>query len=286
MAHPLSVAAVQLSMIDDVDANVDAAADAVREAADLGARVVLLPELFERPYWCKDQDPANFALAQPIDGHPTVVRFAELAAELGVVVPVSVYERDGQATFNTLVMIDADGSVLGRYRKSHIPDGPGYQEKYYFNPGDSGFMVWRTTYGRIGAGVCWDQWFPELARALVLDGAEILLYPTAIGSEPADAAYDSRAHWQRVMCGHAAANLVPVVAANRFGREQGHSCDLTFYGSSFIADQTGEIIREAPADGRAVLLADLDLAAIAAQRSAWGVFRDRRPDLYGRLQRL
>jgi N-carbamoylputrescine amidase len=279
------VAAVQMAMEPAVEANLDHAESLVRRAAADGAQVVLLPELFERPYWCKDQDPAHFALARPLGGHPTVERFARLAGELGVVLPVSVYERDGQATFNTLVVVDADGRVLGRYRKSHIPGGPGYQEKYYFNPGDSGFMVWDTAHGRIGAAICWDQWFPEAARCLALDGAELLLYPTAIGSEPADPAADTAGHWQRVMCGHAAANLVPVVAANRVGQEVGSACTVTFYGCSFVADQTGAIVEQAGRAGEAVVLATFDLDAIAAQRAAWGVFRDRRPELYQRLLR-
>lgn len=285
MSRLLTVAAVQCAMLDDVDTNVAEVERLVREAAGRGAGLVVTPELFERPYWCKDQDPAYFGLARPLRGHPTVARFAALAAELAVVVPVSVYERDGQATFNTLVMIDADGTVLGRYRKSHIPDGPGYQEKYYFNPGDSGFVVWRTAAGVIGGAVCWDQWFPEVARCLVLDGAELLLYPTAIGSEPPDPAVDTSGHWQRVMCGHAGANLVPLVAANRHGREVGASCEVTFYGSSFIADQTGAIVAGAARDRTEVITATFDLDAVARQRTAWGVFRDRRPELYGRLSR-
>ena len=285
MGRALTVAAIQMAMTDDPARNVATAQRLVRDAAAGGAGVVLLPELFERPYWCKDQDPAWFALAAPVAAHPTVDRFSALAAELGVVLPVSVYERDGQATFNTLVMIDADGTVLGHYRKSHIPDGAGYQEKYYFNPGDTGFVVFPTAQGRIGAAVCWDQWFPEAARCLVLEGAEVLLYPTAIGSEPPDPAADTAGHWQRVMCGHAGANLVPVVAANRFGREVGRTCEVTFYGSSFIADQTGALVAEAPRDAESVLIAAFDLDALARQRAGWGVFRDRRPDLYGRLLR-
>ena len=285
MSRLLTVAAVQCAMLDDVDTNVAEVERLVREAAGRGAGLVVTPELFERPYWCKDQDPAYFGLARPLRGHPTVARFAALAAELAVVVPVSVYERDGQATFNTLVMIDADGTVLGRYRKSHIPDGPGYQEKYYFNPGDSGFVVWRTAAGVIGGAVCWDQWFPEVARCLVLDGAELLLYPTAIGSEPPDPTVDTSGHWQRVMCGHAGANLVPLVAANRHGREVGASCEVTFYGSSFIADQTGAVGAGAARDRTEVITATFDLDAVARQRTAWGVFRDRRPELYGRLSR-
>jgi N-carbamoylputrescine amidase len=285
MSRVVQLAAVQMAMTDDIDVNLATATRLVRLAADGDASVVVLPELFERPYWCKDQDPRHFSLAAPVDGHPTVEKMAALAAELGVVLPVSVYERDGQATFNTLVMIDADGTVLGRYRKSHIPDGPGYQEKYYFNPGDTGFRVWDTAVGRIGAAVCWDQWFPEVARCLTLDGAELLVYPTAIGSEPNDPALDTAGHWRRVMMGHAGANLVPVVAANRVGTETGSSCELTFYGTSFIAGPTGEILADAPRHGEAVVAASVDLDAVAHRRAAWGVFRDRRPELYARLGR-
>jgi N-carbamoylputrescine amidase len=209
-----------------------------------------------------------------------------LAVELGVVLPVSFFERANNAYYNSLAMIDADGRCLGLYRKSHIPDGPGYQEKFYFNPGDTGFKVWRTRFGTIGAAVCWDQWFPEAARAMALQGAELLLYPTAIGSEPQNPALNSRDHWQRAMQGHAAANLMPLVASNRIGAEQGESCAITFYGSSFIADQTGAKVAEAGADERAVLTAAFDLDEIRAQRAAWGLFRDRRPDLYGPLLTL
>lgn len=213
-------------------------------------------------------------------------RMSRLAAELGVVLPVSFFERANQARFNALAVIDADGRVLGIYRKSHIPDGPGYQEKYYFNPGDTGFQVYRTRHGTIGCAVCWDQWFPEAARAMALSGAEMLFYPTAIGSEPHDPTLDSRDHWTRVMQGHAAANLMPVVASNRIGSETGESGSLTFYGSSFIAGPTGDIVAVAGRDEEAVLTATFDLDRIAGQRAAWGVFRDRRPDLYGPLLTL
>jgi N-carbamoylputrescine amidase len=248
---------------------------------------VLLPELFEGPYFCIDQLPEHFAKAQPLDAHPTIVRFSELAAELSLVLPVSVYERAGQATFNSVVVIDADGSVLGTYRKSHIPDGPGYTEKYYFNPGDTGFRVWPTRYGTIGVGICWDQWFPETARAMALLGAELLFFPTAIGTEPPDPTCDSSGHWQRVMQGHAGANLMPLVASNRVGREVGAAGrEITFYGSSFIADNTGAKVAEAGRNGEAVLTARFDLDALRATRHAWGLFRDRRPDLYGPLLTL
>jgi N-carbamoylputrescine amidase len=278
--------AVQMSMTDDLDANVATAERLVRAAAADGAQIILVPELFEGPYFCIDQLPQHFARARPYAGHPTLTRFAALAAELEVVLPVSLYESAGQATYNSVAIIDADGSVLGTYRKTHIPDGPGYNEKYYFNPGDTGFRVWSTRYAEIGVGICWDQWFPESARCMALLGAEVLLYPTAIGSEPPDPSWDSSGHWQRVMQGHAGANLMPLVAANRFGREAGvateygGSREITFYGSSFIADNTGAKVAEAGRDGEAVLTASFDLDALRTVRHSWGLFRDRRPDAY------
>jgi len=275
-----------MAMTEDVATNVAAAEAGVREAAARGAQVVLLPELFEGPYFCKDQRPEHFARARPVAGHPTVERLARLAGELGVVLPVSIFEAAGQAHFNTVVMIDADGGILGVYRKSHIPDGPGYTEKYFFSPGDTGFRVWHTRHGVVGVGICWDQWFPEAARAMALQGAELLLYPTAIGSEPPDPTLDSSGHWQRVMQGHAAANLMPVVAANRTGREVGQTTEITFYGSSFVADATGAMVAEAGRDDGVVLTASFDRQALAAQRVAWGLFRDRRPELYGDLLTL
>jgi N-carbamoylputrescine amidase len=280
----VTVAAVQMSMTDDGEVNVGRAEQLVRSAAAGGAQVILVPELFEGLYFCVDQLPEHLARARPIEGHPTIERFRSIAAELGVVLPVSVFERAGQAAFNTVALIDADGSLMGTYRKSHIPDGPGYTEKYYFSPGDTGFRVWKTAFGAIGVGICWDQWFPEAARAMVLQGAELLLYPTAIGSEPPDPTWDSSGHWQRVMQGHAGANLVPVVAANRFGFEPGrHDRSITFYGSSFIADATGAKVAEAPRDAESVLTATFDLDAGRVMRQSWGLFRDRRPDLYGSL---
>jgi N-carbamoylputrescine amidase len=279
----LTVAAIQMAMTDDVETNLDTAEALVREAAARGAQVVLLPELFEGHYFCKDQRPEHLTRAHTVEGHPTVGRFAHVARELGVVLPVSIFEAAGQARFNSVVMIDADGTVMGRYRKSHIPDGPGYTEKYYFSPGDTGFHVWPTRYGVIGVGICWDQWFPEAARAMALQGAEVLLYPTAIGSEPLDPSWDSSLHWQRAMQGHAAANLVPVVAANRVGHEVGVANELTFYGSSFITDATGALVALAGRHDRTVLTATFDREVLAAQRAAWGLFRDRRPELYGAL---
>ena len=285
MTH-LRVAAIQMSMSDVVTENVAAAERLVRAAAGDGARVILLPELFEGHYFCKDQLPEHLLRAHPVDGHPTIGHFANLAAELAVVLPISFYELAGTARFNSLAMVDADGTMMGVYRKSHIPDGPGYTEKYYFSPGDSGFRVWNTRYARIGVGICWDQWFPECARSMALLGAELLLYPTAIGSEPPDPTWDSSGHWRRVMCGHAGANLMPVVAANRTGTERGATCNITFYGTSFIADPTGSVVADAERATEAVIHATFDLDELARQRAAWGVFRDRRPDLYGALATL
>lgn len=286
MSRIVTVAATQMTCDWDREANVDRAEGLIRRAAERGAQIILLQELFETPYFCKDQKPEYFALAAPLQGHPLVERMRALARELEVVLPVSFFERAEQAYFNSLVVLDADGSAFPVYRKSHIPDGPGYQEKFYFSPGDTGFQVCRTRFGTIGAAICWDQWFPEAARAMALQGAELLLYPTAIGSEPQDPSIDSRDHWQRTMQGHAAANLMPVVASNRIGTELGESCSLTFYGSSFIAGPTGQILEQAGREEEAVLTASFDLDELRRQRAAWGLFRDRRPELYGPLQRL
>lgn len=274
------VGAVQIACGHDVAANLDRLEMHVREAARRGAQLVVLQELFERPYFCIDVDVRQKAFARPFKANTTISRFAGIARELGVVLPVSFFEEDGGRLFNSLTMIDADGSVLGLYRKSHIPDSPGYNEKYYFADGDTGFVIHDTAVGKIGAGICWDQWFPEAARSMVLKGAEILVYPTAIGSEPSDPAWDTRDHWQRVMQGHAAANLTPLVAANRVGVERGKTGSLVFYGSSFIADHTGRKIAEASRGDECVVTAGLDMEAIANCRRAWGVFRDRRCDLY------
>ena len=273
-------------MTDVINDNVAIAEGLVRQAAERGAQIVVIPELFEGLYFCKDRSPDHFSRAREIASHPTVAHFQKLAAELRVVLPISVFERQNNAYFNTVVVVDATGDALGIYRKSHIPDGPGYSEKYYFSPGDTGFQVWNTVYGRVGVGICWDQWFPEAARVMALHGAEVLLYPTAIGSEPQNPAWDSSAHWQRVMQGHAAANLLPVVAANRYGHEVGQSCDITFYGSSFIADNTGEKVAEAGRDCDAVLVASFDRQEMQALRASWGLFRDRRPNLYGSVTSL
>jgi N-carbamoylputrescine amidase len=276
----VTVAATQFACTPNPVENLDKAESLVREAAAQGAQVVLLQELFETPYFCKDHLAAHFELAHPVPDNPVVRRFQDLARELGLALPLSVFERANNAYYNSLAMIDADGSVLGVYRKSHIPEGPGYHEKFYFSPGDTGFRVWNTRYGVLGVGICWDQWFPEAARCMALMGADILFYPTAIGSEPQDATLDSRDHWQRCMQGHAAANVMPLVASNRIGTERGEKYEMTFYGSSFIADPTGAKVREADRTSEAVLVATFDLAQARTQRYSWGVFRDRRPDLY------
>jgi N-carbamoylputrescine amidase len=255
----------------------------VREAAARGAQVILIQELFASLYFCQDQKAEHFALAQPFEGNPLIAAMASLAREVNVVLPVSFFERAGQVHFNSLAMVDAGGEVLGLYRKSHIPDGPGYHEKFYFTPGDSGFKVWNTKFGIFGVGICWDQWFPEAARVMALKGAEALLYPTAIGSEPPPAPpLDSREHWRRVMQGHAAANMMPLVASNRVGTER-LSTEIQFYGSSFIVDHTGQLVKEMDRTSEGIITATFDLDAIADQRRGWGLFRDRRPDLYGEL---
>jgi N-carbamoylputrescine amidase len=282
------VAVTQFACAPERAVNLAAAERSVRAAAAGGAKLVLLPELFATPYFCIEQDPRHFALAHELESDPSVALGRTLARELGVVLPVSFFERAGQAFFNSVAIVDADGAVLGVYRKAHIPNGPGYQEKHYFTPGDTGFRVWATHVGRIGVGICWDQWFPECARAMALMGAELLLYPTAIGSEPPPAApIDSRNHWQRVQQGHAGANLTPLLAANRYGLERAPQdparTHITFYGSSFIADAQGAIVAEAARDADAILTAEFDLDALASARAAWGVFRDRRPELYGAL---
>ncbi len=277
----ITVAATQFACSWDLPENADRAEALVRAAARQGAQVILVQELFAAPYFCITQRPEYFAQALPMAGHPLIARFADLARELGVVLPLSYFEKAGQACFNSMAMLDADGRVLGNYRKTHIPQGPGYEEKYYFSPGDTGYQVWQTAMGRIGVGICWDQWFPECARAMALMGAEMLLYPTAIGSEPPAPGYDSQPHWEMVMRGHAAANIMPVIAANRIGTETApEGTSVTFYGSSFIADHTGAVLAKASRDAEQIVLATLDLDAIAALRRTWGLFRDRRPDTY------
>ncbi|MGH8300476.1 MAG: N-carbamoylputrescine amidase [Steroidobacteraceae bacterium] len=289
--RPVTLAAIQMSCGWDGAANIARAEELVREAASRGAQVILLPELFETPYFCIEQDARHLKLARTLEENPAVRHFSAVARELGVVLPISFFERAGPAHFNSIAILDADGSRLGIYRKSHIPNGPGYQEKSYFSPGDTGFKVWRTRYARIGVGICWDQWFPEAARAMALAGAEVLLYPTAIGTEPPPAVpVNSRDHWQRTQQGHAAANLMPLVAANRYGLERSlqdpEGLYIRFYGSSFIADAMGAKVADAAEEGDAVLTASFDLEQTAALRDNWFVFRDRRPDLYGALTSL
>ena len=283
----VTVAAIQMACSPDAAENRRTAEAMVRQAAGNGAQIILLPELFETPYFCQERRYASYELATTPAENPAIAQLRKVAAELQVVLPVSFYEKAGTALYNSIAIIDADGSVLGIYRKTHIPDDHFYQEKFYFTPGDTGFKVWNTRYARIGVGICWDQWFPETARCMAVQGAEILLYPTAIGSEPI-LNVDSSGHWRRVMQGHAAANLVPVAAANRIGTETvtpceengGQSSSLTFYGSSFIADATGELVASAGRDTEEILYASFDLDALCEERFSWGLFRDRRPETY------
>lgn len=289
--RPVTVAATQFACSWDRAANLANAERLVREAAGRGAQVILLPELFETPYFCIEQDARHLALATTLADNAAVRHFAPIARELAVVLPISFFERAGNVFFNSIAIIDADGVVLGLYRKAHIPNGPGYQEKNYFSPGDTGFRVWQTRYARLGVGICWDQWFPESARCMALLGAELLMYPTAIGSEPPPALpVNSREHWQRIQQGHAAANLLPLIASNRHGIERAlqdpQRLWIRFYGSSFIADPTGAIVTEAGEEGDAVLTATFDLNEIEQLRNNWYVFRDRRPELYGAIATL
>jgi N-carbamoylputrescine amidase len=286
MPRTLTAAAIQAPFGLDLAANIAQVAELVREAADRGAQVILPPELFQGPYFCVAQEERWFAEAHPWREHPCVTALAPLAGELGVVLPISIFEREGPHYFNSLVMVDADGSLLGVYRKSHIPDGPGYMEKYYFRPGDTGFKVWDTRFGRLGVGICWDQWYPEAARAMALMGAEALFYPTAIGSEPHDPSLDTAAPWRRAMQGHAVSNVIPVIGANRTGFEpwDGYpNGGQLFYGSSFIADHRGDLVQAFGREDEGVLVAEFDLDFLKTHRAAWGFFRDRRPDLYGAL---
>lgn len=282
----VTVSATQMSCSWDLEKNIVNAEKLVRQAHNQGAQVILIQELFAAPYFCIDQSPEHYSLAQELTDSPLIRHFSSLAKELEVVLPLSFFEKCNNAYYNSLVMIDADGSVLDVYRKTHIPNGPAYQEKQFFIPGDTGFKVWNTRYAKIGVGICWDQWFPETARCLALQGAEIIFYPTAIGSEPAYPEIDSQPHWTRVQQGHAAANLVPVIASNRIGTEKSKfipDYEMTFYGSSFIADQTGALVEQANKTDEAVLVHTFDLDAIAAQRASWGLFRDRRPEMYGAI---
>ncbi len=278
----VTVAATQMACSWDREETLAKAEKLVREAAAKGADIILLQELFETPYFCQRHDFEYMELATTLEENPAVKRFQQVAKELDVVIPVSFFERAGNAAFNSIAIIDADGTVLGKYRKTHIPDGMPYAEKFFFTPGDTGFKVWKTKYGTIGVGICWDQWFPEAARCMALMGAEILFYPTAIGSEPV-LQTDSKPHWQRCMQGHAAANIMPVIASNRIGHEVQKDSEMTFYGSSFIADETGGLVAEADRETEGVITAEFDLDAIAQKRREWGVFRDRRPEMYGTL---
>lgn len=288
----ITAAVVQMYCNRSREENLEAAEAHVREAAARGAQVILLPELFETRYFCQERNYDSYGLAMSPEENPAVRRFRKVAQELKVVLPVSFFEREGNVTYNSVAMIDADGRVLGVYRKTHIPDDHFYQEKFYFTPGNTGFRVWDTVYGKIGVGICWDQWFPEAARCMTLMGAQLLLYPTAIGSEPIIDC-DSMPHWRRCMQGHAAANVVPVIAANRIGEEKvlpswennGQSSALTFYGSSFITDGTGEILEDAGRTEERLLLHTFDLDAMEELRLSWGLFRDRRPEMYGELLR-
>ncbi|WP_313498484.1 N-carbamoylputrescine amidase [Stutzerimonas nitrititolerans] len=286
MTRTVTVAATQMACSWDRQANIAKAEKLVREAAAKGAQVILIQELFETPYFCQKPNPEYLQLATDVEENPAIQHFQKIAKELAVVLPISFFELAGRARFNSIAIIDADGTLLGVYRKSHIPDGPGYHEKYYFNPGDTGFKVWNTRYARIGVAICWDQWFPETARSMALMGAELLFYPTAIGSEPHDPNITSRDHWQRVQQGHAGANLMPLIASNRVGTEEQDGYDITFYGSSFIADQFGEKVEEMDRTSEGVLVHEFDLDQLEHIRSAWGVFRDRRPNLYGPIKTL
>lgn len=286
----VTVAAVQMYCNRSREENIQAAEKAVNRAADQGAQIILLPELFETWYFCQERNYDSYRLATTLSENPGVKRMREIGAKRRVVLPVSFFERDGNVTYNSLAVIDADGEILGVYRKTHIPDDHFYQEKFYFTPGDTGFRVWDTAYGRIGVGICWDQWFPEAARCMALMGAQLLLYPTAIGSEPIIEC-DSMPHWRRCMQGHAAANVIPVIAANRVGEERvsptkennNQSSALIFYGSSFITDETGGVLEDAGRTEEAIILRTFDLDAVEDMRLSWGLFRDRRPEMYERI---
>lgn len=278
----VKVSAVQMQMSEDKSSNINKAEKMAREAASNGAQIILLPELFEGYYFCKDMDENYFSWASPREGNKLIGRFSALAKELKAVILISYFEKSDEGYFNSLVVADADGSVMDNYRKTHIPDGPGYEEKFYFKPGNTGFKVYDTAYAKIGVGICWDQWFCETARALTLMGAEIIFYPTAIGSEP-EIHLDSKEHWQRVQMGHAATNTVPVVVANRIGEEKGATCTLNFYGSSFITDYTGAKIAEASRDKEEILYTEFDIEENQKQRHYWGLIRDRQPKAYGNI---
>jgi len=282
----VKLAATQMACSSDVQANISNAERLVRKAVSKGAQIILLQELFEDLYFCQEEKPEHIEKAASVEDNPAVNHFSKIAKELSVVLPISFFEQKNQARFNSIAVLDADGTNLGVYRKTHIPDGPGYEEKYYFNPGDTGFKVWNTRYAKIGIGICWDQWFPETARCLAVMGAEILFFPTAIGSEPPDPTYDSKEHWQMCMRGHSAANIMPVVASNRIGTETFEQSEITFYGSSFITDNKGKKLAEMDRTSEGVIVVDVDLDACQQERNAWGLFRDRRPETYGPLMTL
>jgi N-carbamoylputrescine amidase len=278
----ITVGSIQTSYGPDLETNIAKTEMFVREAAGRGAEVILPSELFEGIYFCTRQSPKWFETARPVTEHTAVLRLRELAKSLNVVIPISFFEKDGPRYYNSIAIADADGEILGVYRKSHIPDGPGYQEKYYFRPGDTGFKAWNTKHGKIGVGICWDQWYPETARAMVLQGAEVLFYPTAIGSEPYDSSLDTHLQWQRAMQGHAVSNAVPIVAANRIGFEDNDGVHQKFYGHSFISDHRGDLVQKFDSDDEGVLVHTFDLDLIESYRADWGFFRDRRTDLYAK----
>lgn len=279
----ISVAALQLALNSDEKTNIDAVSDYIAKAAEQGAQIILPPELFSSPYFCSVEDEALFALAQPTNEHPSVRAMAKLAKRLNIAIPTSFFERDGQHYYNSMAMINSDGDVIGVYRKSHIPDGPGYEEKFYFRPGNSGFKVWDIFGIKIGVGICWDQWYPECARAMALMGAELLFYPTAIGSEPYDEELDTSRMWRRAMQGHAVSNCMPIIASNRIGIEHNVHGEQNFYGHSFIANEWGDLVAEYGSDESGILVADFDLDLVRKHRAGMGFFRDRRPQLYDRL---
>lgn len=281
MTNITTLAAIQTSFSDNIQENIDQTVHFIREGARQGANIILPSELFQGLYFCTQQNERWFSHAYPANTHPCVIALSKIAKELGVVIPVSIFEKDGPSYYNAVVIIDDRGENLGTYRKTHIPDGPGYQEKYYFRPGNTGFKVWDTRFGKIGVGICWDQWFPEAARIMTLMGAEFLLYPTAIGSEPYDNTLDTSLIWRRVMQGHAVANAIPIIASNRIGIENANGQDQSFYGSSFIAAQNGDILQSCSKDQNGIILQAFDREALAKYRALWGFFRDRRPEAYG-----
>jgi len=283
---PITIAATQMACSWDIQSNIEKAINLIHKAADLGAEIILLQELFETPYFCIDTRNEHFDLAKTLSDQPTIKKMQIIAKDRGVVLPISFFEKSGPVYFNSIVIIDADGSIIGHYRKSHIPDFPLYEEKFYFSPGDTGFRVFDTKFAKIGIGICWDQWFPEAARAMALMGAELLLYPTAIGSELDKPDLDSKNHWQNTMCGHAAANIMPVIASNRIGKESSNDLSMEFYGSSFISNHLGELVTEADRESEKIITHTFDLDLITQYRRDWGVFRDRRTDLYNKLLTL